>query len=156
MRRTPNDAWLNETKTREFYVGKPTCAGDVWARELFDHYMSQRKKILNYSGKSAVNVEAFCFYEINLIDNTRHFWWHWADKKYIDTVLWFLRRLKVDITQDDEVELFRQFYMRLPYHRRFGLNYDKEFMAELKNRWGVNNIPIEGGSLTSTVISDRY
>lgn len=114
---------------------KPTCMGDRWARELIDHYFSQRDKILAYRGKSAVDRRAVGFFEPLLLTTNWERWWHYYDKKYVDTVLWLLRRLKVGLRRKAEKELFTQFYERLPYHRTFPMNYNKNLVERLKKRW---------------------
>lgn len=123
-----------EIKSLPFYTS-PEIMGDYWAIKLVDHYYSQRKKIMGYKGASAVDRKAFAFYEAILVSPAKAFWWHGTDKKHLDTILWFLRRLKVGMTRESEKELFLDFYLRLSYFRRVVLNYKKDIMETLKNRW---------------------
>lgn len=125
-----------EIKSLDFYKN-PVMLGDHWAIERVDHYYSQRKKILGYKGASAVDKKAFAFYEAILMRDasSRGFWWYNTDKKHLDTILWFLRRLKVGITRENEFHLFMEFSDRLSYFRRVVLGVNKDRLEALENRW---------------------
>jgi len=123
-----------EIKSLDFYRD-PKMMGDHWAIERVDHYFSQRKKIMGYKGISAVDKRAFAFYEAILVSPARGFWWHNTDKKHLDTILWFLRRLKVGITREKEFHLFMKFSDRLSYFRKVVLGVNKDRLEKLEKRW---------------------
>lgn len=125
----------SEITNLEFYK-EPKMMGDHWAIKLVDHYFDQREKILGYKGASAVNREALAFYESLLIAPTRGFWWHNTDRKHLDTILWFLRRLKVGMTREQEKDLFADFYQKLAYYRRV-FTGTKDLVKALDERWGT-------------------
>ncbi|MBS3748126.1 MAG: hypothetical protein KGY67_00315 [Candidatus Thermoplasmatota archaeon] len=122
---------FQELKQQEFYQ-KPKCFGDIEAKKLLNHYLNQRKKILNYKGKSKVDKKQYAKFEKILISNTEKFWWNFADKKYINQALWFLRRLKTEHNNEKIKDIFGQFYLKLSYWRRFSFNSDKELIEIIK------------------------
>lgn len=113
---------LSKLKKEQFYK-KPKMVGDRRGRSLLDFYLEQRKKILAYQGTSAVNKKRFYAWEKIFIKDNRDFWWHRADKSYLSNVLWFLRRLKVGITQKDEKKLFVALFNKFPMFRRYEFSY---------------------------------
>lgn len=118
---------FNDLKQQEFYQN-PKCYGDIEAKKLLDHYLNQRKKILKYKGKSKVDKKQYAKFEKILIGTTEKFWWNFADKKYINQALWFLRRLKKQHTDEKIKDIFTEFYLKLSYWRRFTFNSDKELL----------------------------
>lgn len=127
----------SEVTKLQFYA-KPYMAGDYYYSKLVDHYFDQREKILAYKGASAVDRHAVAFYESLFIFPTRAFWWHNVDKKYLNTILWLLRRLKVGITPEQEMQLFLQFRDRLSWYRGRIMAYKKEIAQKLSKRWGLD------------------
>lgn len=123
-----------EIKNLDFYQS-PKMMGDHWAIKRVDYYYTQRKKILGYKGASKVDRKTLAFYEGILIYPTKGFWWYNTDKKHLDTILWFLRRLKVGITREQEFHLFMAFCDRLSYFRRVVMGVNKDRLEKLENRW---------------------
>ena len=128
-------SYLTTVKTLDFYKN-PGCIGDHLAIKLFDHYINQKKTIMKYQGRSSVNRSLYNYYEKIFIKNDKRFWWHNADQKYINTVLWFLRRLKNDIDLDREKKLFCNLVLKMPYHRLISLGFNKEFNQAIEKRLG--------------------
>ena len=110
--------------SKQNWYKSPRMTGDKWAVERVDMYFDERKKVLAYKGKSAVDRRAFNFYEKLLIapgatgapetpgkgadwGGDARFWWN-RDFTFIRKVMWFLRRLKVGITKAQEAKLLRQ------------------------------------------------
>ncbi len=121
--------------TKSPHYKKTRVMGDVWAKEKADHYFAERKKIFGYGGASKVDQRAVAFFEPFFIEANWDWWFHHADTKFLNDVLWFFRRLKVGMSRADEKRLYRDFYLRLPYHRQVFMNFDRSMLAKLKKRW---------------------
>ena len=132
---------LKDARALEFYnAGR--MMGDKWASERVDRYFAGRSKILKYAGKSRVDRRKLNAYEPFLVGNTYGFWWHYSDNKYLDRVLWLLRRLKVGLRKEAERALVADFILALPFHRQFSFRVDNEFAAMLKDRLGPVGISV--------------
>lgn len=122
-------------KNLDFYTTRE-CFGDHWASDRVDWYLTERKKVLGYGGKSAINKKAFSEYENELMSASHKFWWSNADDKYLRDLMWLFRRLKKGLSKEEEKNLVADFILRLPYHRAFVLRVSTKFAEFLKKRIG--------------------
>lgn len=122
-------------KGLEFYKAN-RMRGDYWATELVDHYLDQRRKILLYRGPSEVDRASFYRFEKVLISPEYKFWWYYADKSWINKILWLLRRFKVGLGRETKRNLLGNWVLDIPYHRGFSIRCSKEFAEACKVELG--------------------
>ena len=102
-------------------LGRDTV-GDEICKGLLDYYTEQRNTILNYKGKSAVDIQKYEYYEARLFTDSYDDWWHRETKASINRKLWLLRRLKVGITPQEEFNIFTRYFQNLPeLEKRFAM-----------------------------------
>jgi hypothetical protein len=116
--------------------------GDKYLIEKVNLYLEGREKVLNQKN---INVSRIEFYEQKLIKDDWDAWWYHYTKNYLNAVLWLLKRLKNNITPEQEFNLLKQFYNKLPgYVRKNGL-YGMDDISndkELTDYFTNNNIKV--------------
>lgn len=90
---------------------KCECLGDIILVEKVTMYIEGRNKLLTSKN---INKTRVLIYEQKLIKDDWKAWWHHYSKSYIKTVLWFLKRLTVNLNLQQEFALLKSFHNRLP------------------------------------------
>lgn len=132
----------NTMRTLEYRLQSP-CVGDLRARELIKYFKDTDEKVLGYKGKSAVNVERYKYYRDLFIEDNYSKWFSGYTKTYIDRVFWFLRRLKCNITPQQEYDLLLQYIDRMPMYDKYFELYGSGVIVknvELNNYFKRNGV----------------